>query len=220
MTVSVVVADDHAIVREGIAAIIGGNQSFAIVGETGNGLAVVPLVEKLRPQVLIIDVMMPGLGGLEVIRQVRSKSPDTRIVVLSMHANEAYVVEALAAGADAYVLKQSPTLELTEAVRTVLSGNRYLSAPLSDCLIDAYVVKTESLGLPTRDKLTVRMREVLHLVAEGQTNREIANALSISVRTVEKHRSNLMRKLNLKNYADLVRYAYEHGILPQGDHDD
>ncbi len=166
---------------------------------------------------LVIDLMMPGLSGLEVTRQVHQRSPRTHIVILSMYSNEAYVLEALKNGAAAYVLKGSSTADLVQAVREVAAGRRYLSPPLSERAIERYVQKAEYTVRDSYDTLTNREREVLHLAAEGLTNAEVADRLSISPRTAETHRANLMRKLGLRTQTDLIRYALRRGILPLND---
>jgi DNA-binding NarL/FixJ family response regulator len=158
--------------------------------------------------------MMPSLNGLEVTRQVTKRTLQTRIIILSMHANEAYVREALRNGAAGYVLKESSAADLVQAVHEAIAGRRYLSPPLSERAIDAYVQKAEAATLDVYDTLTPREREVLHLVAEGNTTGTIASRLFISPRTVETHRTNLMRKLSLRTSAELVRYALQRGLLP------
>lgn len=211
----ILLADDHQVVREGFRALLESEPDFEIVGETGDGLEAVRLVEQQKPHVLVVDLMMPGLNGLEVARQVTQRSPRTRIVVLSMHANEAYVLEALKNGASAYVLKDASAAELVRAVREALAGRRYLSPPLSEPAIDSYIERAKnSDSLDLYDTLTNREREVLQLAAEGHTNGEIAGRLFISPRTVETHRANVMRKLGLRSQTELVRYALQRGILP------
>jgi two-component system response regulator NreC len=211
---TIVLADDHHVVRQGLRSLLEAEPGFSVIGETGDGLEVTQLVERLRPDVLVLDLMMPGLNGLEVTRQVSQRSPRTHVVILSMHANEAYVLEALRAGAVAYVLKESTSAELVRAVREAVAGRRYLSPPLSERAIEAYMQKAESATLDPYETLTAREREVLHLVAEGHTNAEIADRLFISRRTVETHRANLMRKLSLRTQTDLISYALRRGILP------
>jgi len=211
----ILLADDHRVVREGFRALLQSEPDFEIVGETGDGLEAVRLVEQQKPHVLVVDLMMPGLNGLEVARQVTQRSPRTRIVVLSMHANEAYVLEALKNGASAYVLKDASAAELVRAVREALAGRRYLSPPLSEPAIDSYIERAKSSdSLDLYDTLTNREREVLQLAAEGHTNGEIGSRLFISPRTVETHRANVMRKLGLRSQTELVRYALQRGILP------
>ena len=211
---TIVLADDHPVVRRGLRAVLEGEPDFRVAGETGDGLEVVRLVEELRPQVLVLDLMMPGVGGLEVARQVNLRFPTTKVVILSMHANEAYVLEALRNGASAYVLKDAGGGELLQAVRSVVAGSRYLSPPLSERAIADYVEKAKSAPLDPVGELTTREREVLGLAAEGQSTGDIAARLGISPRTAETHRANLMRKLGLHNQTDLVRFAIRQGILP------
>ncbi len=211
---TIVLADDHHIVRQGLRALLEGQPDFQLVGEAGDGLEAVQLTERQKPDVLIIDLMMPSLNGLEATRQISQRSPHTRVVILSMHANEAYVLEALRNGAAGYVLKDSSAADLVQAVREVVAGRRYLSSPLSERAIAAYIQKASDVALDPYEMLTNREREVLHLAAEGYTNAEIADQLSISPRTAETHRANLMHKLGLRTHTDLIRYALRRGILP------
>jgi DNA-binding NarL/FixJ family response regulator len=215
--VTVVLADDHPVVRQGLRAVLEAEPLFSIAGEAGDGLEAVDLVGKLKPRVLVVDLMMPGLTGLEVTRRVRKESPDTQVVVLSMHASEPYVLEALRNGAAAYVLKNSQSGHLVHAVREAAAGRRYLSPALSERAIAAYAGSASAGAGPSDvyDTLTSREREVLHLAAEGQSHREIAQRLSISPRTAEVHRANLMRKLDLHSQTDLVRYAIRRGIITE-----
>ncbi len=211
---TIVLADDHHVVRQGLRALLEAQPDFQLVGEAGDGLEAVQLTERLRPDVLVIDLMMPSLNGLEATRQVSQRSPHTRVVILSMHSNEAYVLEALRNGAAGYVLKGSSAADLVQAVREVVAGRRYLSSPLSERAIEAYIQKATDVTLDPYEMLTNREREVLHLAAEGHTNAEIADQLSISPRTAETHRANLMHKLGLHTHTDLIRYALRRGILP------
>ena len=223
--IRIVLAEDHAVVREGFRAILEAAGDFSIVGETGDGLEAIQLVTSEAPDVLIVDLMMPGLSGLEVIRQVHRRSPETGIVVLSVHDDEAYVLEALRNGASAYVLKRSRASELKKAVREVTQGRRYLGPPLSERAIETYqrALQEEAVLEDPYAFLTNREREVLHLTVAGHTSTNIGEQLSISPRTVEKHRSNLMQKLGLHRKAELVQYALSRGliapkpILPQGE---
>lgn len=211
---NILLADDHNIVRQGLRAILQSEPHFHLVGEASDGIEAVRLAERLKPDVLITDVMMPGLNGLEVARQVSRSLPNTRIIILSMYTNDAYVIEALKNGARGYVLKDSQASDLIQAVKEVINGNRYLSAPLSERALELYMRKVESVPEDPYDLLTTREREVLQMVAEGRTSAEIANRLFISPRTAEGHRANLMRKLGLQNNADLIRFAIKRGILP------
>jgi DNA-binding NarL/FixJ family response regulator len=214
---TIVLADDHEIVRHGLKNLLETDPNFQVIGETGDGLETLQLIEHLQPDVLIVDVMMPGLNGLEVTRQVSQRSPQTQIIVLSMRANEAYVLEALRNGAAGYVLKAASITELVQAVHQVMAGRRYLSSALSERAIEAYIQKAKETQSDPYESLTRREREVLQLAAEGYTNNEIAARLSISPLTVMTHRNNLMRKLDLHSLADLVRYALQRGILPLED---
>jgi two-component system, NarL family, response regulator NreC len=214
MAVTIILADDHHVMRQGLRMLIEAQGDFCVIAEAGDGLAVPQLAGRLTPDVLIVDVMLPGLNGLEVTRQVCQCSPQTRIIILSMYRNEAYVLEALRNGAAGYVLKGSTAADLIRAVREVVAGRRYLSPPLSERAIEAYVQKAREAPLDLYATLTTREREVLQLAAEGRTNADIAAALFMSPRTVETHRAHLMRKLGLHTQADLIRYALQHGILP------
>lgn len=214
---TIVLADDHEIVRQGLRALLEAEPGFQVVGEAGDGLETIRLVEQLQPDVLVVDIMMPGLNGLEVTRLVGQYSAQTRVVILSMRANEAYVLEALRNGAAGYVLKAASISELVQAVHNVASGQRYLSPPLSERAIELYVQKARETQSDPYETLTTREREVLHLVAEGYTNAEIAIRLSISPLTAMTHRANMMRKLNLHTQVDLIRYALQRGILPLED---
>jgi DNA-binding NarL/FixJ family response regulator len=211
---NILLADDHNIVRQGLRALLQSEPHFRLVGEASDGIEAVRLAERLKPDVLITDVMMPGLNGLEVARQVSRSLPNTRIIILSMYTNDAYVIEAFKNGALGYVLKDSEASDLIQAVKEVISGNRYLSPPLSERALELYMQKLESAPSDPYELLTTREREVLQLVAEGKTSAEIANRLFISPRTAEGHRANLMRKLGLQTNADLIRFALKRGILP------
>jgi len=208
---TIVLGDDHKIVLRGLRALLETQPGFTVLGEAADGLKVTSLVERLKPDVLVVDLMMPGLSGFDVTRRVTKKLPKTHVVILSMYSSEAHVVEALRSGAAAYVLKDASAEELVAAIREAASGRRYLSAPFSNDLIDSYLKRPG--GVDPYDTLTPREREVLHLVAEGLTSGEIAGRLFISPRTAESHRANLMRKLGLRNQTELVRYALRRGLL-------
>jgi DNA-binding NarL/FixJ family response regulator len=213
MSVSILLADDHAILRQGLSSLLSSEPEFQIIGEANDGVEAIQLAERLKPDVLILDLMMPGVNGLEVTRQIRQHLPNIRIVILSMHSKEAYVLEAMKYGADAYVLKDSQAVELVKAVQEVIDGRRYLSPPLSERAIEAYIQKTHTNSLDIYQTLTGREREVVQLAAEGNSNAEIGTRLGISPRTVEIHRSNMMRKLNLSSQTDLIRFALQRGII-------
>ena len=210
---TIVLADDHPVVRGGMRSLLAAERDCSVVGEAGDGLTAVQLVERLQPDLLIVDLMMPGLNGLDVTRQARARSPRTRVIILSMHSNEAYVVEAWRSGVAGYVLKDSGSGDLVRAVREVAAGRRYLSPPLSERTIELYLSKAQGDVIDMYDTLTRRERQVLHLAAEGLTNAEIAARLSISPRTAEEHRGNLMRKLSLHSQTELVKYAAKRGII-------
>lgn len=212
--ITIVLAEDHAIVREGFRAILNAEPDMQVVGEAGSGQEAVQCVQDQRPNVLIVDLMLPGLNGLEVTWHVCKHVPDTKVVVLSMHDSEPYVLEALRNGASAYVLKNSGGAELKKAVREVVDGRRYLGPPLADRAIQAYLQKDALPEADPYEALTRREREVFQLTAEGRTSREIGEQLHISPRTVEKHRNNLMAKLGLHSQAELIQYAAKRGFLP------
>jgi len=212
--ITVVVADDHHILRQGLRTLLEGEAEFEVIGEEADGLKVVALVEQLRPDVLLLDVQMPGLNGLEITRQLGQRDGKTRVVILSMHANETYVLEALRQGALGYVLKDAPPEEMLEAVRTVHAGRRYLSRALADRALDAYAQQAQAPTEDPYETLTTREREILQLAAESSSLAEIATRLGISPRTVETHREHLMRKLGLQSQTDLIRYALRRGIVP------
>jgi len=214
MTVTVLLADDHPIVRQGIRHLLEAESDVKVIGEATDGLEAVQLAEKHRPTVLIVDMMMPGLNGLEVLRQVKKRSPATFSIVLSMQSADAYVVEALKSGASGYILKDSGPSELVNALRQVIQGERFLSPKLSERLINAYIQTSDKTVLDSYETLTDREREVLQMVAEGLTTPEIARRLSISPRTAELHRGRMMSKLGLRNQTDLIRYSLKRGILP------
>jgi len=211
---TIVLADDHHVVRQGLRVLLESALPCTVVGEAADGRAAVALVERLHPALLVVDMLMPDLNGLEVIRRVRMTSPQTGIVVLSMHADEGYVREALRAGATAYVLKEARADEFVHAIREAAAGRRYLSQPLSERALDAYIEQVERPNLDPYDALTARERDILHLSVQGSTTIEIAERLTISSRTVEGHRASVLRKLGLRNQTDLVRFALRRGIIP------
>jgi len=220
MPLKILLADDHSVVREGIRLLLAEEPDFCVVGEAGDGREVAALVERLQPDVLVLDLILPGLSGLDVLRQVHRQSPATCIVVLSMHTGVAYVAEALSAGAQAYVVKKSKAAELVRAIREVIAGRQYLCSALSDDTGDIQELLAlhrrqmgEAVG--TYESLTGREREILHLVGEGHTSAEIAERLVISPRTVDTHRRRIMHKLGLSGEAALARYAVQHGLIPE-----
>jgi DNA-binding NarL/FixJ family response regulator len=211
--IKILLADDHAVVRQGLRALLEDEPDFTIVGEASSGLEAVRKCTEIKPDVLVLDIMMDDLSGIEVARQVKENSPRIAVVILSMYGDKKHVLEALQAGVKAYLVKKSVSSELVQAVREVLVGRRYLGQSLADVVVDAYIEKAESEPADPYNSLSSREREVLHLAAHGHTNAEIAERLCISRRTVETHRANAMRKLSLINQTDLLRYAMQRGIL-------
>lgn len=207
-----IIADDHEIVRRGVRGVLEGGGLCQILGEAADGMTALQMVEKHQPSLLFLDINLPRLHGIEVLGQVKSASPSTRVIVLSMHSDEAYVIEALRAGAMAYILKGSETGEIAQAVHEVLAGRRFLSAPLSEWAINALLTKSSNETDPVQT-LTQRERIVLQLAAEGHNNPEIAQRLFISPRTAETHRTNLLRKLGLQTQTDLVRFCIRKGLI-------
>jgi DNA-binding NarL/FixJ family response regulator len=216
VSVTLLLVDDHPIIRQGLRHLLESESEFKVVGEAGDGVEALLLIERLKPNILVVDMMMPGLNGLEVLRQIKKISPMTRAIVLSMQSADAYVVEALKSGASGYVLKETGPSELVNAVHEVVQGNQYLSAKLAERLLTS----SGSIANAASDAsatLTFRELEVLQMVAEGRTSLEIGDKLTISPRTVEVHRSHLMKKLGLQSQADLIRFAIKRGILPMDD---
>lgn len=210
---TILLVEDHQIVRQGLSSLLKTIPEFQVVGEAGDGQEALRMIEQHQPDVVVLDLMLPGLHGLEVARQTKRHWPRTQIVVLSMHASDAYVAETFKAGAMAYVLKSSSSNELVSAIREVIAGRRFLSPPFSERNVALYERKLKTDELDPYRTLTQREREVLQLVAEGHTSADIAAGLSISSRTVEMHRSNLMQKLGLHTQAEVIRYAIQKGIV-------
>jgi two-component system response regulator NreC len=213
MAISIILADDHPVVRRGMQALLESEPDFSIAGVAADGLETVRLAERLKPDVLVLDLMMPGLSGLEALRILRERSPRTRIVILSMYSSSAFVAQALQNGAIGYVLKGCTEENLVRAVREAAAGRRYLSPPVTEIAIDAYIEQSKTGLFDPHDTLAPRQREVLQMAAEGKTSGEIAERLHISPRTVENHRATIMKKLGLQNQTDLIRHAIRHGLI-------
>jgi len=211
---TIFLADDHQVVRQGLKALLEAEPGFTVVGEAADGLEALAGVERLKPEVVVMDLVMPGLGGLDVTREALKRSPGSRVVVLSMHASEAYLVEALRNGASAYVVKDAGADELTWAIREAAAGRRYLGAPFSRVGLAVYLKKAAEAAKDPYESLTPREREVLHLTAEGLTSAGIAARLHMSPRTAETHRASILKKLGKNTRAELIRYALRRGVIP------
>ena len=205
----ILLADDHAVVRQGFKLILGGEADMEIVGEAANGREAVELAQQLRPDVVVMDVAMPELNGIEATRRLIAENPHTRVIALSMHKDSVYVREILRAGARGYLLKDSGAGDLVTAIRAVAGGESYLSPAVSNAVLDDY---RRHVTNPI-DLLTSREREVLQMLAEGKTNKEIAVILNLSVYTVDAHRGRIMEKLNLHSINELVRFAVRNGLI-------
>ena len=215
-----VLVEDHAILREGLRALLELEPDLEIAGEATNGIDAVALVESLSPTLVITDIALPGRSGIELIRCLRDVRSEVKILVLTAHGSEEYIRAALNAGTDGYVLKDASRADLLQAVRAVLSGQTYLCSSVTAKVVSGYLhSKTEEAAQISAEHVTSREREVLTRVALGQSNKLIARSLGVSVKTVEKHRSNLMRKLTLHNTAAVTRFAIRHGMVTAADLD-
>jgi len=212
--IRVILADDHAVMRHGLRLILEQQEGFEVLGEARDGREAVSLAEALHPDVAVLDITMPNLNGIEAARQITDKQPSVAVVVLSMHADEGYVLRALKAGARGYLLKESPEADFVSAIRTVSDGKAFFSPAVSRLLVEDYVRQLQDKDIgDSYELLTPREREVLQLVAEGKSNKEIANLLNLSLYTVETHRSNILGKLNLHSVPELILYAVRKGVI-------
>lgn len=212
-TVRVLLAEDHAMVRGGVRSMLEAAGGIEVVGEASDGREAVRLAATLSPDVIVMDVAMPGLSGIEATRQIHAASPRLAIIILSMYGDRQYISESLRAGASAYVLKDAAFSELEAAIREVVAGRRYLSPAVSGVVLDDYIQRVRNDAVPTvLEKLSSREREVLQLIAESKTSGEIGKALHISAHTVDSHRRKIMEKLDLHNVVDLVKFALRHGL--------
>ena len=210
----IVIAEDHTILREGLRSLLSSNPNFEIVGEAEDGREAIRCVEKLKPNLILTDLSMPRMNGMEAIKEIKRESPETKVLVLTVHKAEEYILAAFRAGADGYLLKDSTHAELVMAVNKVLSGKHYISPEISEKVVEGYLEGKKALKSKTSwETLTQREREILKLIAEGYKNKEIADELCISAKTVEKHRANLMEKLNLHNAQALTAFAIEKGLV-------
>lgn len=211
MKIRVYIADDHAIIRDGLRALLEARDDIEVIGGAGDGRQAVAEAKQSQPDVVLMDISMPRLNGIEAAAQLREVAPKARVIMLSMHATSEHLFRALQAGARGYVLKNSAGAELVDAVRTVHAGKRYFSPKIADLLVDGYVREDRSAS-PV-EALSAREREILQLIAEGRTSAEVAHSLSLSPKTVETYRSRLMQKIGVSDVVGLVKFAITHGII-------
>ena len=208
------IAEDQTIVRDGLRALLSSNPNLEVVGEAEDGRELIRNIEEYNPDLILMDLSMPRMNGMEAIKEVKKLLPDTKILVLTIHKTEEYILPVLKAGADGYVLKNDTQAELMTAIKSVLEGKSYLSPGVSQKVIEGYLEGSKTVKTKTSwDTLTQREREILKLIAEGYKNREIADDLCISIKTVVKHRANLMEKLDLHNVSALTSFAIEKGLV-------
>jgi DNA-binding NarL/FixJ family response regulator len=210
--IRILLCDDHLLIRASLKSLIGEFPGIEVVGEAGDGRAALEHADKLRPNVVLMDIAMPGLNGLEATRRLVKDQPQMRVVMLSMHSDESHVLQALRAGASGYVLKGSAPRELEMAIEAVARGEIFLSPAISKHVIDVYLNRAEGQA-NSLDLLTPRQREILQLIAEGKSSKQIAQILEASVKTIESHRASLMERLDIHDVAGLVRYAIRHGLV-------
>ncbi len=210
--ITVLLAEDHTIVRQGLRSLLDNEPEIEVVGEAGDGQEAIQKTEQLRPAVVVMDITMPILNGLEATRQIKKLFPAVKVVILTVHSTEEHIYQILRAGASGYVVKQGAVPELIEAIRAAAQGNTFLSPTISRQAIDEYGRRAE-VTVDRHDRLTDREREVLQLIAEGRTSREMASRMHVTVKTVEAHRAHLMDKLGLHTIADLTRYALRKGMI-------
>jgi len=210
--IKILIADDHSLVRDGIRAILQSVPDFEVVDEASDGLEAIEKIRDKSPHLVLMDIGMARLNGLDAAQRVHKEFPATRVVILSMHANEEYVLQALRAGVSGYLLKDSKKQELIFAIRTISEGHTYLSPQVSRHVIENYVSRVDRQASPL-EQITPRQREILKLIAEGRTNKEIAQVLNISVKTVDTHRTQLMERLDIHDIAGLVRFAIKMGLV-------
>ena len=212
----VVIVEDHKLFREGLKSLLSDKEGLEVVGEAGDGIEAIRTVKRCRPDLILLDLSMPKMNGISVMKEIKGQFPEIKIMALTIHESDQYVLEAFDAGADGYCLKDAGRNELMVAVDSVLQGKRYISPSISDNVLEGYLTGRKKLKSKTSwDTITQREREVLKLLGEGFQNKEISDMLHISVKTVEKHRANIMNKLDLHNAAALTAYAIEHGLVMQ-----
>ena len=212
--IRIILADDHSVIRRGLRLLLEQQEDFEVIGEASDGREAVALAEALKPDIAVMDITMQNLNGIEAARQITAKQLGTAIIMLSMHADEAFVLRALKAGARGYVLKEAPESDLVKAVRLVSDGKSFFSPAVSRMLVEDYVRRLQDKDIEdSYDLLTARERELLQLIAEGKSNKDVANMLNLSVYTVETHRSNILEKLNLHSVPELILYAVRKGVI-------
>lgn len=210
----IILVEDHTILREGLRSLLSSDSRFEVVGEAEDGLEAIQCIDKLAPDLVLMDLTMPKMDGLGAIRETKNRRQNTKVLVLTVHKTEEYILAALQAGADGYVLKDATQTELIRALEAVIGGQPYLSPEVSHKVISGYLEsKKSNYGSSSIERLTERERQILKMIGEGYRNKEIGDQLSVSVKTVEKHRANLMKKLDLHNTAALTAYAIEKGLL-------
>jgi two-component system, NarL family, response regulator NreC len=210
----VLLADDHTLIRAGLRKVVEAEPDLRVIGEANDGREAVALAQTLKPDVVVMDIGMPRLNGIEAARQIRDLSPDTQMVMLSMHSDEGYVLRALKAGAKAYLLKDSAEADLARAIRAAAGGKSFFSPAVGKILLEDYMRKLQRTGAEdSYELLSAREREILQLVAEGHSSKEVAGLLNLSVYTVETHRARIMQKLNLRGIPELILYAVRKGIV-------
>jgi two-component system response regulator NreC len=212
--IRVLLAEDHTIVRKGLRSLLDGEAGIEVIGEAEDGREAIEKVGQLLPDVVLMDIAMPGLNGLEATRRIKKRFPQVQVVILTVHANEEYIFQILRAGASGYVVKQAAPTELLSAIQAAYRGESFLSPSVSRTVIEEYIRRAEATaGEDSYDQLTDRQREILQLIAEGHSNREMAELLHISIKTVETHRAHLMDKLDLHSTAELTQYAIQKGVI-------
>lgn len=210
--IKILIADDHQMFRDGLKLVLKTDESFELIGEAENGEVAIKLVNELNPDVVILDINMPKKNGIEATKIIKSKNKNAKVLILTMHENETFVRDAVNAGVDGYILKISAMNELIRAVKKVFSGKSYFPESVIRSVLDEYK-KQKTMGVTINKELTNREREILYHIANGKTSQQIAKELFISYHTVSEHRKNILKKLNLKNTADLIRYSIENGIV-------
>ena len=213
MSIKVLLADDHGIIRQGLRSLLEKQSDIEVVGEAEDGRKAVALVQKLAPDIVIMDITMPNLNGVDATHQIAAHSPNVKIIALSIHSNKRFVADMLKAGASGYILKECLFDELVLSIRTVVGGNIYLSPRITDVIVDDYVGRLSKPHRPQQPVLTEREHQILRMVAEGKSIKEIALALHLSVKTVELNRRQIMQKLNSHTIADLTKYAIREGLI-------